>query len=748
VPMTILGIVNYYKTLKIVQNNIEKDSMGVLNQAVHILDSRTKEINKLSDELSADSRVKNFLYTKASDSREEVTMALEVINGLMAYTILNDSINEVYIYSKNNDTIISSRSLYSPDNFYSRIFKDNEMSYYQWLKFIQDKNFRSFKQGSFTQNGNIVSDKVVYTNSIPSVSENYGSVMIFMDKEKYSNIFSDVVNEERGFYYVLDENNKVIVSNDKDNKYSSFININNEKNSGVEHIKSKTENAMMLYKYSTYNKWKYVTFIPHEVFVTEIKSVKESSIIIIGISIVIAFFMSLLAASNNYKKIRDIVNLIKGTFGTTSYKGDDFNFITNVLKHSYSEIKTNEELLKKQIPLIRQSFLSHVLRESKNIDINYLKESIDLLQIDLNFTESTVLVFRLMNDLDKVSENKEYELYKFAFRSTIEKYAEDYNIGYTLEIDNDNIALICGSINGSVSNLKEEINNFLLSIKAQIDGKFTVAIGVGNIYSGYKNLNNSYGEANEATDYAIFNNKSIIFYENINKNGKIFSFPVQKEVQLINYIKNCKKEQALEIVNSLYKDNYNNKEITYDMMKMFVYDLYCTVIKVLGEFKIDSNSVIFEKVNVLDDQKLRIADTSYILTSIEVIISVLCDFLEEQKKDSSSELKYKIIDFVDKNFLDNQISLDIVADKFNVTPQYMSKFFKEHIGINYVEYVNSKRIEKAKEYLLNNETVREAASKAGFENMGNFIKVFKKLVGVTPSEYKQNALKDKAILIR
>jgi two-component system response regulator YesN len=91
--------------------------------------------------------------------------------------------------------------------------------------------------------------------------------------------------------------------------------------------------------------------------------------------------------------------------------------------------------------------------------------------------------------------------------------------------------------------------------------------------------------------------------------------------------------------------------------------------------------------------------------------------------------------------------LDIIADNFSITPQYLSKFFKEHIGVNYVEYINSKRIEKAKEYLEKNEFIKDAASKSGFENMGNFIKVFKKLVGVTPSEYKQNLFKNDPLAV-
>jgi two-component system response regulator YesN len=130
------------------------------------------------------------------------------------------------------------------------------------------------------------------------------------------------------------------------------------------------------------------------------------------------------------------------------------------------------------------------------------------------------------------------------------------------------------------------------------------------------------------------------------------------------------------------------------------------------------------------------------------MIVKLCDYLDMKKKYNTLDLKDGVTEFIERNLFDNQLSLEFVADNFNITPQYLSKFFKEQVGLNYVEYVNIKKIDKAKEYLINNETVREAANKAGFENMGNFIKVFKKLVGVTPSEYKKKALNDNIILIK
>jgi AraC-like DNA-binding protein len=109
----------------------------------------------------------------------------------------------------------------------------------------------------------------------------------------------------------------------------------------------------------------------------------------------------------------------------------------------------------------------------------------------------------------------------------------------------------------------------------------------------------------------------------------------------------------------------------------------------------------------------------------------------QQRNENCSDLKEKILKYIDENYTDSQISLEEVADNFNITPQYLSKFFKENIGVNYLNYVNEKRINNAIEYLKRDEKVKDAAVKSGFDNIGTFINVFKKHVGVTPGEYKE-----------
>jgi AraC-like DNA-binding protein len=83
------------------------------------------------------------------------------------------------------------------------------------------------------------------------------------------------------------------------------------------------------------------------------------------------------------------------------------------------------------------------------------------------------------------------------------------------------------------------------------------------------------------------------------------------------------------------------------------------------------------------------------------------------------------------------ISLGQVAQAVHASIFYFCKLFKKVTGINFTEYVSRVRIERAKNLLLNpNLRVSEIAYEVGFQSLTHFNRVFKKLAGQSPTEYR------------
>jgi AraC-like DNA-binding protein/ligand-binding sensor protein len=86
-----------------------------------------------------------------------------------------------------------------------------------------------------------------------------------------------------------------------------------------------------------------------------------------------------------------------------------------------------------------------------------------------------------------------------------------------------------------------------------------------------------------------------------------------------------------------------------------------------------------------------------------------------------------------------ELSLGTVAKTVHTSIFYFCKLFRKVTGINFTEYVSRVRIEKAKNLLLNpNLRISEIAYEVGFQSLTHFNRVFKKLIGQSPTEYRSH----------
>lgn len=96
----------------------------------------------------------------------------------------------------------------------------------------------------------------------------------------------------------------------------------------------------------------------------------------------------------------------------------------------------------------------------------------------------------------------------------------------------------------------------------------------------------------------------------------------------------------------------------------------------------------------------------------------------------------RVLEYVDAN-LEQEIALAALADTAGMSPHYFSELFKQSLGFPPHQYVLRRRIERARELLRNsNITVFEAAVRTGFSDQSHFTKIFRRIVGVTPTEYR------------
>ena len=180
-------------------------------------------------------------------------------------------------------------------------------------------------------------------------------------------------------------------------------------------------------------------------------------------------------------------------------------------------------------------------------------------------------------------------------------------------------------------------------------------------------------------------------------------------------------------------------------------------LKVIQLSRIKHPDTAFIIVSGYDDfsycrEALRLQITDYILKPVNYeefgscIDNLKISLFEHRVSDTSEPEKQEertiagITRYLQEH-LSEEMSFSVLAEEFHLNPQYISQLFRNEIGVNFLAYLTSIRMEKAKKLLLSTSlSVTEVADQSGYGDYRVFTKVFKKSEGITPSQYRRDFL--------
>ena len=210
----------------------------------------------------------------------------------------------------------------------------------------------------------------------------------------------------------------------------------------------------------------------------------------------------------------------------------------------------------------------------------------------------------------------------------------------------------------------------------------------------------------------------------------LYEFTFKHEIRLINFIQNHEYRKTFDVLDNIYRINsgksiLRQKAMFEHIIQVVLNFLKSSCIDPTNVFGTGSYTVLSGMDSIYKPELVK----DYVYKCIDLTLAYL--WKGKQQPD------HNMVKFVDDN-INNDISLDSVADKMNVSIAYVSKRFKKLTGQKYIDYVHEKRIEMARKELLNNDVkISEISEKVGFYSVGTFIRVFKKIEGMTPSEYRK-----------
>lgn len=145
-----------------------------------------------------------------------------------------------------------------------------------------------------------------------------------------------------------------------------------------------------------------------------------------------------------------------------------------------------------------------------------------------------------------------------------------------------------------------------------------------------------------------------------------------------------------------------------------------------------------EKANILIDYEnvLRLRTRKEIKAWVESLIDTSCDQIKGNTRQRSVLEVEKTKTYIDEH-LSEDISMNDLAQNAYLSPNYLGKIFYEKLGMSISEYINMRRMERACELIrTGNAKIYEIAEMVGIRDPNYFSSLFKKVIGISPKEYK------------
>ncbi|MBC7960805.1 MAG: helix-turn-helix domain-containing protein, partial [Vallitaleaceae bacterium] len=395
-----------------------------------------------------------------------------------------------------------------------------------------------------------------------------------------------------------------------------------------------------------------------------------------------------------------------------------------------------QDQLHQSLPLLKESFLNGLVCSPNST----LYSRARMESLDLSLQTGPFAIGIMESDLSQV--NQAYiDVHQFALKNIA---LETLGHSHPLFIDASGRIVVIFSIASLPDHFhpREMILEILAVLQKAIILylKMSATFGVGGNVDRIDGLFSSYNEALTALDCKYTLGKDKIYdFNDLNFMETEFFFPFEESGGLMTAIKTNNKEaitQALGTLSSLLKEK---NSISVTNIKFVFIEVITGLTKLLAETKISSQQ-LWSKCLMLYTSVETLESIDEITRAIEPVAFEVSKSLSELWTTSNKNVVSIAMSYVQINYKNEDLSLQMVAEHASVSSGYLSAIFKKEAGVNFSSYLTRTRMEKAMELLLTTAmNVYEIAYNTGFSNPHYFSISFKKYTDLSPSEYREKA---------
>ncbi|MDD3766626.1 MAG: AraC family transcriptional regulator [Eubacteriales bacterium] len=702
IPIVIFSVIifNYY--IKLLHLEMESRNSSALERIKLIAENRFEQMHRMAYQSLLNQEI-------ISSERDESVLAdVKIIKTLESMHLRLDFIDNVYFYSQRKNCAYTSTRLYKFGEKNEPIFIYNNMDSIRLSSFLN-----SVSKNTMLHNVVVKENDLEKTVSVYLVLEGEKAdakmqrLMIFViDSAKLYSIFND---EE---VVILDSDNNIIISSVKEDALDELAPIIAQSSSSKNSAVKKTGKYYVSYTKTNYYGMQYFLFTNIDRALHNINRTKIIFIIGVLVILIVAFLIMPYVIKRQYAPIKTIKSVIIRKNPQNEYS-NDLDMIKTALKDAYEQNEALDIKLKNQAHEITDYLLSKLIKGDYSSLADYNKKAAEY-GISIK-SDYLCVAFLITNgpsvmDCDSILRSQTPPVYHVS--------TPDPNRA-------------CLVIQSSSKKLDYKwVKSLYEKIEAKMGEKAFITIG--NCYDSPSFMWRSYMEAKTIVDDSSTKKEGIVFFDEYTSELDIPDYSWNDKVDsLLSMVKTIQQDKVESIIDSII-DDVKARKYSIFSAKCVVYDIVNTIIKSLNS----TGSVSNHGIEILSN--FTALET---VEDLREILSLICsDLMKNYRiaKANANSLIEDIVRKIEENFYKPYFSVQWLAEQFGMSISGISKYFKNTKGITIKEYVYILEMERAKELLLNTDLpIGEISLAIGQQDVSNFIKKFKRKMGITPGEFRE-----------
>ncbi|MCZ8517732.1 helix-turn-helix domain-containing protein [Paenibacillus filicis] len=726
------------------EENVNHSNMAMLDQLKEMMDNQFNEVDQLANQIMSVPKLPVLLNAQTLGSQELYNF-LELRTELERYR-KSRLISDLYLYFAGSDTILTPNLRTDSRTFFNKIYRSKEMSYEKWKELVLGGfHYRTYFPSTPIITASGTENMISYVTSLPlgETKDRKGSLVFLINENEVARMLANTKLTKDSSVFIVNLQQEMIEGPGTKSGIFNELKSKLVKNNDIFAMPYHGEEFIVSYTTSKQLGWKYVSVTPTKLFMERVLALKLWGVVLLLICLTAGIVGCYLLAYRNYSPIRELVHAVKGKSKaqTQVQTLNEFDYIKQTIQFTLDEDNQLRGFLSQQIPMIQANFLMRLL--GGYVERSTITEhSLDFMNIRFVSDQFAVVLLEIYDLTQFTAEESErqWALARFIIANIMSELANASHLGYTLELNRNRIALLFNVNEAKDCKAEEDLKQIVEALKQVVEHRFKIllTVSVSSMHTGVERVSECYREALDALDYQIvLGLGKILYFNEIPLGQQHYYYPIEVEVQLINYVKSADTDQVLSLLDRIYSINFESHHISPELGKRLFFNIQSTVLKILNSMNLKFEHGIEDRLdpmNVLSN--CTTAEEMHRRTSD--LFRELCHYIKSDKSDHSEQLLQEICAYIQEHFGDGLLSLTSIADHKGITSQYLSNFFKKHQGQNLSDYIAQIRLQHAKRFLKDPSLpISEIAALVGYASDIAFIRFFKKYEGITPGKYRE-----------